>query len=170
MKTILCLAGLSGCGKTTASEYLQSKYNFNFIESYTDRPPRFDGEKGHTFVTSEEFDNFKTEDMIAYTKFGNYRYCCLHKDVLEGVNVYVIDEAGVEYLKSKFSDMYNIVTIWIDRSLSNRIKFVDEERIARDEGMFDVSKRYILYDYFIANNSEPNIMYQQLDNIMSDIL
>ena len=70
---IVLLVGPSGSGKTAIANYLHDTYGWNTVQSYTTRPPRYDGEEGHTFVTDEEFD--KLTDMIAYTEFDGHRYC-----------------------------------------------------------------------------------------------
>ncbi|MDV7402737.1 hypothetical protein RZS08_65550, partial [Arthrospira platensis SPKY1] len=76
---IICLCGESGSGKTTIAELLE-KEGYNYIQSYTTRKARFEGEKGHIFVDEPPMDstgipeeeNFvDTDDMIAYTYFDN---------------------------------------------------------------------------------------------------
>jgi len=135
---ILAIVGESGTGKTTLAEYIVQEFKTNFIESYTDRPKRTENEVGHTFVTPEEFNKFDKDDMIAYTKFGDFRYCCLHEDVKPDVwNVYVIDEFGLEYLQDNFSDKYVISSFRIKRDKEKRLESgVLEERIERDENKF----------------------------------
>ena len=95
--------------KTTIAEYIEEKYNIPSIYSYTDRPPRYPKERGHTFVSPEEYDKFDVADMIAYTNFGGKRYCCLKQDV-KSINTYVIDENGLKYLEKEISAMvYDIL-------------------------------------------------------------
>lgn len=57
MKNIYLIVGPSGSGKTMVANRLEEKYRLKQVLSYTERPPRFEGEGGHTFVTPEEFDN-----------------------------------------------------------------------------------------------------------------
>lgn len=147
---ILAIVGESGSGKTTAAEYLDEKYGFKLIQSRTTRPPRYEGENGHTFVSNEEFDTYQNEDIIAYTKFGDNRYCCLTKDIKEGVNVYVIDEFGLDYLEENYSNIYDVHSIRIVRNREDRIKSVGEERVSRDDEMFN--KPYSEYDLFIYSD------------------
>ena len=52
---IICIVGESGSGKTTIAEYIEREHGIKMMESYTDRPMRYPGETGHTFVTKEEF-------------------------------------------------------------------------------------------------------------------
>ena len=86
---IIGLIGKSGSGKTTILQYFREK-GFNVIESYTDRPKRFENEKGHLFISKEEVENYKDE-MIAYTFFDNHHYFAVEANIGEGNNFYTID-------------------------------------------------------------------------------
>lgn len=101
MKPILLLCGASASGKTTLAEDLEKQCGLKAIPSYTTRPPRYDGEKGHTFITEDEFDEL--EDILAYAETGGYRYAVtkrMFED--EQYNVYVIDNTGIKYLKEHY--------------------------------------------------------------------
>lgn len=148
---IICIVGESGSGKSLLAEMIEKTFNGHFIQSYTDRPRRTHNETGHTFVTSSEFDSFKLEDMIAFTKFGDYRYCCLKKDVHPSkLNIYVIDEKGILYLKENFRDIYDIKSIRVKRDIKFRVKEIDMDRIMRDKNNFNLPDEY--YDFTIHNN------------------
>lgn len=159
---IICIVGESGSGKTTIAEYIEREHGIKMMESYTDRPMRYPGETGHTFVTKEEFDTFSHDDMIAYTEFGGYRYCCLKKDVLD-FNTYVIDERGLIYLRDNFEDDYDIVCIRVYSSLQNRIKRVGEERVARDKGMFNLKWHDYRFDSIIHNDFGKDTLIEKID-------
>lgn len=158
---IICITGESGVGKSTIAEYIEKQYHIPMIYSYTDRMPRFRNESGHIFVTKEEYDKFDVEDMIAHTKFGDARYCCLKKDV-KSVNVYVIDENGIRYLESKFGNEYEIYKMRIYRP--EYMRNVSEERIARDKGMFGND---IIYDVNIYNDDNLEILYKRVRGAMT---
>ena len=72
-KFIFLIIGCSGSGKTAITEKLEELYHLKSIQSYTTRPPRYDGETGHIFVSNEEFDELT--DYVAYTEFAGFRYC-----------------------------------------------------------------------------------------------
>jgi guanylate kinase len=149
MKTkIIAIVGNSGVGKTYMANHLEEEYGIPMIESRTTRPPRHKGEKGHTFVTDAEFDTYEKDWMIAYTKFGDNRYCCLHSDIVAPVSTYVIDEFGLKYLRDNFSDLYDIFAVRLFMSDTNKHKtLVSEERMLRDEGKFTMGIEE--FDYFI---------------------
>ena len=159
---IICIVGESGSGKTTIAEYIEREHGIKMLESYTDRPMRYPGETGHTFVTKEEFDSFSHDDMIAYTEFGGHRYCCLKKDVLD-FNTYVIDERGLLYLREHFSDLYEIRCMRVYASSNERIKRVGEERVKRDFGMFKLHKYDYNFDCLIFNLYDLNKLYNDVE-------
>ena len=97
-KTLLLLIGESGSGKTSAAEMLSEKFALKVLQSYTTRPKRYEGEAGHIFVSENEFKNIRQKDIAAYTKIGEYEYCAINKQIDES-DIYVIDLAGIRYLK-----------------------------------------------------------------------
>lgn len=146
---ILCIVGKSGCGKSTCANHIENMFDIPMIQSWTDRPKRAPDETGHIFLSKEDFAKFKHEDMIAYTNFGNYSYCCLHSDV-KPINTYVIDERGLKYLKANFSDRYDIKSVFIHRPEELRIAQVGKERVDRDKGMYNLPAE--AFDYHIWNH------------------
>lgn len=145
---IICIIGESLSGKTTLADWIERQYGIKMIQSYTDRPRRSEDEDGHTFLTSEEFDLLREEDMIAHTKYGDYRYCCLKSDV-QDENTYVIDEDGYLMLLSKHRNVYDIKSIRL--KCDERVRVMRGtptkdtiKRIERDKGRFTLPD--IFYD------------------------
>lgn len=102
---ILCIIGRSGSGKTTIAEKLE-KRGFTAVQSYTTRKPRFEGERGHTFVTDEEFD--KLENILAYNEYNGARYCTTMEQI-DNSDVYVVDIPGLKMLREKYHGLKRIV-------------------------------------------------------------
>ncbi len=152
---IIAIVGESGTGKTTFAEYLQTYFGIRMIQSYTDRPKRFKGEKGHTFLTPKQFDRLRQEDMIAYTNWNGKRYCCLKKDVRD-VNSYVIDEAGLRMLYENYNYKYDIWSVRLKRPYKFRKEVVGQERLDRDKDKFIFTDDY--YD-FVFNNVTNEMLY-----------
>ena len=144
---ILCITGKSGSGKTTLADWLENNLDAPTIQSRTDRKPRFKLERGHTFVSEEEFDSYNIDDMIALTTFGGRRYCCLKEDI-KPLNTYVIDEKGILFLKEHHDDIYRIKTLYVHRQ--ERLRRADYVRKQRDKTMFSFTPDD--YDYVIDNN------------------
>jgi guanylate kinase len=164
---ILCIVGESGSGKTTASIYIESRYGYPMIRSYTDRPKRYPEEDSHTFLTTEEFDNIKEEDMLAQTAVEGNRYCCVHKDIADVFNTYVIDEHGLKMLKANHSDKYSIYSMRIKRKEGLRRGDVGDERVER-EIQFDIPLNE--YDYIIWNDDVIGCLYDLIDLSIDDIM
>lgn len=107
----------SASGKTTVANILEEKYGYKQVQSYTTRPPRYDGEVGHTFVSEQEFDNLG--ELAAYTEYNGYRYGTTVKQ-LEECDIYVIDVPGVETLLKKNIGR-PIVIIYFNTTVYTRI-------------------------------------------------
>lgn len=111
MKNIYLLVGPSGAGKTTIARELEERFELKEVWSYTERPPRYPGEPGHVFITPEEFDALGA--LCAYTLYNGYRYG-VPSYVIDASDVYVIDPAGVRYMKERYHGPKGIVIIGID--------------------------------------------------------
>lgn len=103
---LVCLVGESGVGKTSIATMLEEQYGLKSVESYATRAPRYNGEKGHTFITEEEFKNLK--DVVSTTHFAGYNYC-VTKDMLDNADVFVVDVPGVKCLREKYTDRPTLV-------------------------------------------------------------
>lgn len=112
-QTIVLLAGPSGSGKSTVAKEMEKKYGMKQVDSYTTRPPRYEGETGHIFVSEEEFDSLK--DLCAFTVFNGYRYG-VTSDVVDACDIYVIDTYGIEYLKKHYKGNTKIISVALNCS------------------------------------------------------
>lgn len=115
---IYLIVGESGVGKTTLVEYLEWKYKLKSIQSYTTRLPRYEGEKGHTFVTQGEF--VKLKNLVGYTCFDRHEYCATTEQV-ECCDLYVIDKNGVDFFKEKYEGSKIPVVVYLYASIETRI-------------------------------------------------
>ena len=154
------IVGRSGSGKTTLAEALCHEYGWSQIQSYTTRPPRYEGEKGHIFVSDEEFN--KLENLVAYTEFNGYRYCATEQQVNEN-DIYVIDPAGVRYFAEHYKGDKQIVLIY----LRPRKLTVLKRMLKRGDKLLTVIKRFI-HDEKVFENVNNMPLYLFFD--CSDIL
>ncbi len=165
--TILCIIGESGSGKTYMADYIKEKYGIPMIESYTTREPRYDGERGHTFISKKEFLDINKKDMIAFTRFGGNLYCCKHSDV-QKKNTYILDERGMSMLRCNHHNKYKIITVRVHSSEEDRLsRDIPIERIMRDDGMFLFD--YKEFDYFINNSFGFGVFENQIDTIVEEV-
>lgn len=183
MDRIICIVGESGSGKSTIAEKL-SKNNYNYIQSYTTRKQRYEGEKGHIFVdyeayiestiTSEQKDN-----IIAYTYFdGNHYWANRQQYRDKGASIYIVDPVGVLELKEEVKDA-EIIVIYLNadekvrynrmcRRNHNEDNIYDEEiymRIKHDKKAFKV----IRCDYVVDSNRELKAVLSDVENIIESI-
>ena len=118
-KPLFLFVGKSASGKTSTANILNEKYGYTQIWSYTTRPPRYENEPGHVFISESDFDNLG--ELAAYTIYNGYRY----GTTLEQVNdadVYVVDVPGVETLLEKLQDDTRPICIfYFDTSVYTRI-------------------------------------------------
>lgn len=112
----LCV-GKSASGKSTIANLLEEKYECKQVQSYTTRPPRYDGEVGHIFVSKEEFDTLG--GLAAYTLYNGNEYGTTFKQ-LEECDIYVIDVPGIETLLQKDINR-PIVIIYFNTTTYTRI-------------------------------------------------
>ena len=73
MKKIILIAGPSGAGKTTISEYLQKNYDIPRVITHTTRPIR-PGEKDGVDYYFENDESFAQLHFFEHVKYGNYQY------------------------------------------------------------------------------------------------
>ena len=139
---IIAIVGESGSGKDKLADYINKKFGVYKIKSYTTRPKRSEDEDTHKFVTQEEFNQ---QDLIAWTKFGDYEYGASLNDFRDE-NLYVVDEHGLNLLKrAEIADLVVVKSIRVSCNKTERIKRVGEERVKRDEGMF--TKPLVFFDH-----------------------
>ncbi len=161
-KVLTLLVGESGCGKTSIANFVAQNFDMKVLESYTTRPPRFEGEKGHIFISEEEFEAL--EDKVAYTEFDGYKYCAT-KEQVENSDIYIIDPDGIETLKQykeKYGLNKELLTIYLYASVYVRaarmeIRGDDDEtigaRITNDVKKFD----NLQYTFAVTNNLNDTI-------------
>lgn len=140
---IILIVGRSGSGKSAAAKELEKLYGWKILQSYTTRPPRYEGEDGHEFVNKAEFDNL--QNKCAYTEFAGYEYCATDEQI-EKADIYIIDPAGIEFFLRHYHGSKTPICFLIDvstkeslRRMMNRKGSTWEEckrRIDNDEKVF----------------------------------
>lgn len=118
-KPLHIFVGPSASGKTSVADALEKYGRYKQLKSYTTRPPRYEGEIGHIFITKEEFD--KLEDKIAYTEYNGHCYCAT-KQQLDEVDIYVVDVPGIKTLIENYDTERIINILYFDVELITRVK------------------------------------------------
>lgn len=170
-KQIFCFVGETNSGKDTiVNRICETDDRFKTVVSYTSRPKRDNETEGveHYFVdakTIREIMIKREHEVCGYTKISQnldsegYEYLATVDDLDKG-NIYIIDPYGLEYLKSKFGDRYEIISIYIYTPLElrkerakKRSDYTTEfaRRVENESVQFDHFYRHKKYDYIIYN-------------------
>lgn len=160
-KTIIAIVGETGVGKDTVANLLP----YPKVCSYTDRRIRADETNGkqHWFVSKIVMDELekRKDDLIAYTKTGDVRYCALASDMVEDCYIYIINPDGIRWFKKNVSADVELITIGLYLPLdirmarcSYRSDFNDKfmERVKVEEADFLRFRQTGEFDYILRND------------------
>lgn len=152
-KTLHLFVGPSASGKTSVANELERRTRIlsngvsitdKQIRSYTTRPPRYENEDGHIFISKQEFD--KLENIVAYTEYNGYHYCAT-KDQLDEATIYVVDVDGVDTLLSKYTTERPIHIWYFDAPVPRRI----DRMVSRGDSDTEIVNRLMQdeqYDWY----------------------
>lgn len=167
-RTLYCIVGPSGSGKSTLEKNVKNELPWlKSVESYTTRPPRYENEPGHVFITKEEFDTLK---LVAYTMFNGYEYG-VTEELLDKADLYVVDLEGIKVLKERYQRPTIAIGLTVDedtcrKRMSSRADSIEavNARIENDKKMFEGYENYcdILID---ANGDENSVLAQFIDKV-----
>ena len=176
---IICVVGKTSSGKDSVAKYLKEKYNIDMIVSYSTAPKREDQIEGvhHYFITSEEMARIlKEETVIAYskTKRGT-EYCATLESIKSDNVVYIIDPAGIDYMRDKGFDYKSIYVDCENKTILRRgtergdsiLKLT--ERLTDETPIFDGFRDSKQWDYIVDNNGSFESLINQVDNIVYDL-
>ncbi|KAA9007305.1 AAA family ATPase [Paenibacillus spiritus] len=167
-RKIFVLMAYSGAGKTEIAREL-GKRGFNIVQSYTTRTPRYEGEYGHIFCTSGEYEKMKRNgDIAAYSLIEKNHYFST-KSQIEETDVYVCDPDGIKDLKEKMPEI-EFITIYIKVDKSTRMRRMqqrgdDVEKILSRVVQDGVKFRNKKFDYKV-----PNYDFSKAVNIIEYII
>ena len=154
-KPLYLLIGRSASGKTTISNVLEEKYGYKAVSSYTTRPPRYNGESGHIFISDSAFD--KLGELAGFVEYNGYRYGTTMQQV-DDADIYVIDPNGAEYLLDKYVDR-PICIIYFDASIPTRI----HRMIYRGDGDGAIVRRLLQDEEYDWQSKLESIVWKQVN-------
>lgn len=106
MHNLYLIVGRTASGKDSLTKTIAKKYNLKVLSSYSTRPKRPGETDEHIFINTEDVVKYQN-DIVAYTKIGDYEYFSTKQQLLES-DFYIIDPNGVEYLQEKIKNIPNI--------------------------------------------------------------
>lgn len=118
-KPLFLFVGRSASGKTTVANMLE-KDGYKQIASYTTRPPRYENEKEHTFISEDEYS--KLENIVASTTYNGYHYCTTLEQI-QNADIYVVDIQGVQTLLNNYKLLNRqVYVIFFEANTYSRIQ------------------------------------------------
>jgi len=153
---IIAIVGMSGSGKDTMADHLRNLFGIPAVCSKTTRAIR-QGEcngREHWYISKEEMAIEKKSGMIAHTVYGGFDYCVTKSQIDQPVQVFVVNEEGIEYIQKECPDDFVLVPVYVTTTIETRKeRGVTDERIERD------ATRKLLpdstYVAVIDNNCDP---------------
>ena len=143
------ICGASGSGKSAILERLEQT-GLTSIQSYTTRPPRYPGEKGHIFIPNEPIESIKRKYpvRVAETIFDGHFYFATYQQAV-AADLYVIDPDGIgEFRKRRRGRPYRVIFIDCPADIAmERMRFRGASReealrrIAHDKEIFAPAKQ-----------------------------
>ena len=153
--------GRTGSGKTSIVRAVCEKMGLKQVVSYTTRPMR-ESEKiwsDHIFITDDEVKQYEN-DIAAYTEIDGNKYFVTY-DIIDSSDVYVIDPAGLDSLKTKCKDRYEFVEIYIRtpqkiaeeraKSRGDKLKTFKQRWVSENQQFTDY-ERGQTFAYHLLNN------------------
>ena len=163
--TLICVLGRTASGKDSLVNKVCERTGFNQLISYTTRERRENEGDTHIFISEEDFEAMSKEGQIAaFTQIGEYKYFCTFDQLYEA-DFYIIDPAGLDFLKSLEIPNLKIVSVYIHipddirekRALElrkdDRAKF--RARNFNEREQFRNFEKNVDYDYSIKNIDLP---------------
>lgn len=156
--TLYLIVGKSGSGKDTVINKVCELFNYTKVISYTTRPMRTPDENTHIFVTDKDFNMAK--DIVAYTRFNNYRYWATQEQC-ENNDFYIIDPAGIDYFKSHYHGKKKIIIINITAPLHTRFF----RMLGRGDGFISAINR-LINDHKAFKNLEADYVVNNINSVI----
>ena len=160
---LFLLVGRTGRGKDTLRECLENDFDWKFVKSCTTRPKRTANESTHVFVTREDAAAVSHDDIVAYTKIGEYEYYVTKDMLTEDIQGYIIDPDGIRYLCEKLPNQkFHVIYLEApETEVSAHIAkrgnpAVELQRYAMRSVAEDT--QFTQFEEMIASNSLPNTL------------
>ncbi len=167
---IVAIVGESGSGKTFAAQYMGLDDRFHTIVSYTTRSMRVNETDGvdHWFVTNQDVP--AQSEMCAYTVFGDNQYWTTWSQFADSsvCHLYVIDENGVDFLRSKVAEAPFAVSLVLVRIKRADLSDIDSARRFRDKDRFLYGDD--VYDFVLQNDGSLEDFRGKLDELKESIV
>lgn len=168
------IIGRSCTGKSSLSREVCKRLGLRQVKSYTTRPMRPSENpetSDHYFISPEEVKNYKGS-IAAYTEINGYQYFTT-TDALEQCDIYVIDPNGVEDLRQRIGDRFELIPIYlrVPKSVAKRraVQRKDglfDERLEKENEQFSQYEKDMPWYYHILNDGTFEEGVEKLERII----
>lgn len=171
-KTLVLIVGETGSGKDTVA----NKLPFPKVVSYKTGPMRASDVQfvTHNFISDKLMDELEKQDnIIAWTKTGDIRYCATYDQLDNDVTIYIINPDGVRWFKENYKGPeLNVIVIGLYLPLETRksrcrirsdFDTMFMNRVQAEQEDFNRFRLDGEFDYLIKNedsNLTASIIYQ----------
>ena len=183
MRKLIIIAGPSGAGKTTISEYLRAKFDIPRVITHTTRPMRAGEQNGvdYYFETDESFAQLH---FFEHVRYGSYQYGSSRESLEKSFAKHeivslIVETAGVQtYLKQLPQESVFIYLTVSDQKILGK-RLVErgdapeqiEKRLNSAEFKRDLSLNKFLTEHaHVKNNDVLETAQQQVDELILSLL
>jgi len=137
---ILLLLGVSGVGKTSVLEYLQSHHSFELSQKYTTRTSRNTVSDERDFIFCSTVEEFPNDDLLIFQSYGHafgIQINQLRSSIIRGKNhaLTIGDTETATALKTLFPNQIKTILLYCEYDIlkSRIISSLDASRALRWE-------------------------------------
>ena len=134
---------------------------------YSENPETSD----HYFISPEDVKKFES-NIAAYTEINGYQYFTTVEE-LDRCDIYVIDPKGVEDLKQRIGEQFDLIPIYLrvpktvaKRRAAQRKDGLFDERTKREDEQFSQYEKDMPWYYHILNDGTFEEGVERLERII----
>lgn len=174
---VLAIVGKTCSGKDTVAHYIEEKYGFKRLVTYTTRPVRGDDVQGvsHHFVTHAGLREFDPKEVVLETKIDGYEYFALRSQLCGVDIVAILDPQGVSDIQALGIDCLSMYvdipeSLLIERAIVRGDDLdVVRSRLDDERMRFDEFRDGEKYSFYVNNCQSRDTLKASVDVCMMNV-